>query len=684
MRQLQASCLAAALIFSACASTPPPAPTPEPEPVDPVQARIAQTVLDAMDANTAPCEDFYQYACGGWEASTAIPDDQSRWTRSFNVIAEQNREVLRALLAAPIQAPDAPGARAQTLYQACMDLPTVEARGLEPLQPWLTRIDNLKRSDQLMATLGALHRESVGGLFAFYVSPDAKAPERNIAILSQGGLGLPDRDYYLEDQHAEIRAAYEAHIATMFSLAGVKEADAARQAKAILALETALATPMRPRAKMRDPEETYNKRTRAQLTKMTGKLNLDAYLKALGAPAFDEAVVRTPETFEALPALIKKTPIDALRAYLRWNLLRANADILPERFSQASFAFYGQRLNGQKQQQERWKRCVNLSDGLLGEDVGKLYVDSRFAGDSKTIALELVRVIEEAFHDNLKQVSWMDEVTRASANNKVDSLYNKIGYPDQWRDYSALTIPSGDLFGGVVAARAFDTERSLNDIGQPVDLKRWYMSPPTVNAYYTPFGNQIVFPAGILQAPFFDRDFPMAMNFGGIGMVIGHEITHGFDDKGRKFDPRGQLTPWWQPDAIARFEERAQCIDQHYSAIEVQPGQRINGQLTMGENIADLGGLKVAHLGYQRWLQENPETPKIGDLTGDQLFFVAFAQSWCALTTPENERMRLVRDSHSPPRYRVNATLQNMPAFHDAFQCAPQTPMRKDPVCEIW
>lgn len=656
----------------------PPAPAPLTERQQALISKIEQALNPAQD----PCQDFYEYACGGWTKTNSVPADQSRWMRSFNVISEQNDAALKALLERPVTE-DATAPRAKTFYQSCMDEANLMSAGLETLKPWLKRVESVKDLDGLMLTLAAMHDHGIGGLFSFWVSPDAKEPTRYAAYTRQGGLGLPDRAFYLEPQHAQTLEAYEQLIAATLERQGAAPKQAKAQATKIVAFEKELATLSKPRAELRDPDKLYNKRPVAELAKSSA-LPWQAYLKARGLEGVVELIVQTPEFTDKLQTLLKAQKADTWRAYLRWHLLREVAPSLGGAYEEAHFAFYGQRLNGQKEQKPRWKRCVRATDGALGFELGQGFVQEHFPDQSKATAQALVKAIEDAFEANLADVAWMDATTRERALGKLNTIRNKIGYPDAWRSYAGLEISPGAHMANSLSATAFEIRRRNTRYDQPVDFEEWYMTPPTVNAYYSASGNQIVFPAGILQDPFFDRDFPMAINFGGIGMVIGHEITHGFDDNGRKFDEKGRLTMWWQPEAIKAFEERAQCVKDQYDAIEVQPKQHINGKLTLGENIADLGGLKLAYMGYERWLKEHPETSPIKGITPQQLFFVGFAQTWCGQTTEENERQRLMTDSHSPPRYRVNQSVSNSPAFHKAFQCAPGAPMNPPNQCQVW
>jgi putative endopeptidase len=536
--------------------------------------------------------------------------------------------------------------------------------------------------------LGKMHSMAAPGLFGFGVEADFKNPGINIAQLFQGGIGLPDRDYYLtdEDRMKTIRAAYLLHVAKMFELYGEKPEAAKAMADQILAFETEIAKVSRPRQELRDPDKTYNKLDLPGLKKLVPTLDWDGYLKAAGHPDITLINVSVPEFFSGIAALVGKTEPAVLQAYLRWNLLRDAAPALPKAFDQQNFEFYGKTLQGQKEQQARWKRCVAATDGALGEILGQEFIKKQFPGSSKTVAREMVESVESAFATNLPGLAWMDDPTRQRALGKKATLVNKIGYPDKWKDYTKLKIKKGDYFGNLLASSRFAYDFEANKVGKPVDRTEWGMTPPTVNAYYNPLNNEMVFPAGILQPPFFSKDFPVAMNYGGMGMVMGHELTHGFDDEGRKFDEKGQLTEWWAPSVAEKFEIRAKCIEDQYSGFAVQPGLNLNGKLTLGENIADNGGIKESYVAYKAYEVAHPDAakPAVEGMTNDQLFFVAFAQTWCSLATPQIEQMLVKVDPHSPPKFRVNGPLTNFATFASVFQCAEGAPMRPANACEVW
>ncbi|HET6582972.1 MAG TPA: M13 family metallopeptidase [Nannocystaceae bacterium] len=674
-----------ALILVACRTdgtkTPAPAKAPIPQ-------AVATEVVASMDRAADPCTDFYRYACGGWLDATPLPSDETRYGR-FHVLRDRNNETLREILdtTAAVATPTPEQKQLGQFWRACNDEAAIEAAGLAGIAPLLAEIDGVRDPAGLLAAVGSLQRRGVEVLFDLEVEPDYKRPEINIAYLGQGGLGLPDREFYLgDDPHfAELRDGYRAHVARMLELAGMP-VDAARQRAAdVLAFETQLAKAGLPREKLRDPEERYHKVDRAGLAQ-TSALPWETWFAAVGRPDLAELSLTPPSYFAALPGIVAGVKPEVLRAYLQFHTLHAAADHLPSAFVQENFAFYGQALRGQKQLAPRWKRCVEITDRSLGELVGRDFVAKRFGGNSRDVALSMIRAIETSFAAGLPSLAWMDVATRTQALGKMHAIVNKIGYPEKWRDYGALAI-GDDHLANVAAAAAFDFDRRAREIGRAVDESEWFMTPPTVNAYYNASGNEMVFPAGILQPPFFASDWPMAMNFGGIGMVMGHELTHGFDDQGRKFDGEGTLREWWAPAVADRFEDRAECVDALYSSYEVQPGVKLSGKLTLGENIADLGGIKQSHRAFQQWAAANgldPRAEALDGLTHEQLFFVAFGQIWCTNATPETERVLALTDSHSHPRYRVNGPLSNFPEFGEAFSCEPGERMRPANVCEVW
>ena len=649
---------------------------------------IAKDVLGALDPEANPCQDFYRYACGNWLDSTPMPADQARWARSFSSIQERNRELIREILE---QAQDSPQDDEQrligTYYQSCNDEKAIEDAGTAPLRPWFEKIDAIGSIDAFLTTVGQLHQAGIWALFDFYVDADYRQPDVYLAQLSQGGLGLPEKDYYLSPDPAqkELRETYRQHIAQMLLLSGLDPQSVSEMAEHVLALETRLAEISRSRTEMRDIDRLYQKVTREELERATPGLRFSVYLQAIGQGELDAFNLVTPEFFSPLGDILTSTELPHLKHYLRWMVLHETADQLPQAFVEADFAFFGTRLAGRKELQPRWKRCVRATERNLGDLVGKLYIDQAFAGDSKTIALQMIRSIEGAFEKSLEKNPWMDPQTRGRATEKLHAIRNKIGYPNTWRTFQGLKLEPDAYLANSLAVATLEFGHEARKIGQPVDLEEWAVPPQTINAYYNPSANEIAFPAGILQPPFFHRDFPKAMNFGAIGAVMGHELTHGFDDQGRKFDPEGRLREWWEPEVSDRFEARAQCVEESYGQREIIDGIQVNGKLTLGENIADIGGVKQAFQAFQS-LNSGPaaQTPSIPGLTDEQLFFVSYAQIWCVLQTPESLKLRGRTDAHAPPHVRVNETLSHIPEFAEAFACSEDAPMRAKKVCSVW
>ncbi len=651
-------------------------------------AEIAQPVLAAMDPAASACDDFYQYACGGWLAATEIPADKPSWTRSFSVISEDNRTFLKSTLeklAAEPPADDANLAKLGQFYGSCMNTDAIDAAGLEGIQPLLDRIDKVKGAKGLMPLVADLHLVDVPVFFGGAPDGDFKEPTLTILHMGQGGLSLPDRDYYIKDDadSAALMEAFQAHVAKMMELSGVKPKEAAAMAARVVAFEKALATEHMPADQLRDPEKTYNRIELAGLKEQAGQLDWEAWLKGLGIGGTTTINVETPAVMSATAALIAKSDAATLKAYLRYHLLSANAGNLPAAFRDEAFAFYGKQVMGQQQDEVRWKKCVRATDAAMGELLGQAFVTEKFGGQSKELASALISEIQDAFESRLPALDWMDDETRQRAIDKKNTLANQIGYPDQWRDYTALVVTDNALANSL-ASRRFDSAYHLERVGKPTDPSRWFMTPSAVNAYYHPLYNQMVFPAGILQPPFFSEAFPAAMNFGAIGMVMGHELTHGFDDQGRKFDPQGRMVEWWNPGVAEQFEARAQCVERQYSSYSVAEGLNVNGKLTLGENIADMGGLRAAWEAYQRGKAKGVPRTTVGDLTDDQLLFVAYAQGWCSKSSSEYEKMLVLSNPHSPPRFRVNGPVSQMPEFHAAFGCAADAPMRPAETCEVW
>jgi predicted metalloendopeptidase len=678
--------LALTVVLAACRPADPEA-VPSAPALD--LKEVSAAVSEALDPAANPCDDFYRYACGGWIDHTPLPADQARWGRSFSPLLEGNRQVLREILegASETAASDPDAALIGAYYGSCMNEAARQAQGIEALEPWLQEIRQVEDPETLMTVVGKLQRVGVPALFDLGILPDFKNPDRYMSYYDQGGLGLPERDFYLREDETSVgvRQAYVQHIQRMFELTGEAADSAAAAAQQILSFETELARASRPAAEMRNLARLYNKLDLAGLKEIAPDLPWDAYQAAIGSPSVSELVVTVPPFFEALNALVKGSTSENLQRQLYWTLLRATAPVLTPALEAESFELSGKVLAGRQEMEPQWKRCADSTDGALGEALGRLFVHRTFPGDSKEIALGMIRRVEHSLESNFPNLSWMDDITRERAKEKLAAIQNKIGYPDEWRDYSSLKLTDTSYFANALAANRFEFDRTQKQLQGPVDRKEWGMTPATVNAYYNPTLNEIVFPAGILQPPIFHRDYPASMNYGAMGAVVGHELTHGFDDSGRRFDAKGRLEEWWEPEVAGRFEERAQCIDDLYSSYEVQPGLTINGKLTLGENIADLGGVKASYNAFKEQVGEGLRQPSaVSSLTNEQLFFVSYGQVWCAISTPEFDRLQVQSDPHSAPKYRVNGPLSNLPAFAEAFSCPQGSPMRRQPACEVW
>lgn len=641
--------------------------------------------LPVVDPSVNPCENFFLHACKPWIEANPIPADQSRWG-SFNLLAEQNQEILRGILETAAKSPTPATARIGAFYGACMDEAAVEAKGIAPLTPTLDRIAGLKDKAQLPALLADLHNMGVPGLFAFGQQADPDAATMAIARMAEGGLGLPDRDFYFKDDEKsqQQRAAYLAHMEKMFALMGVPAEAAKANAATIMAFETKLAEGWMDRVARRDPLKRTNKQDVATFRALAPGFDWAAYTKALGAPAFDVLNNASPDYFRHLGKVLAETPLETVKTYLTWHTVRAASPWLPKAFVEENFDFYGRTLSGAKELRPRWKRCVSATDNALGEELGQFYVEKAFGPEQKERMLRMVADIQQAFYDNVPTLAWMGPETQARAKEKLRAVTNKIGYPDTWRDYAGLEVKRDDLLGNAARSFAFEQAYDLAKIGNPRDPKEWLMTPPTVNAYYMPPNNDINFPAGILQPPFFDKAADDAYNYGAIGGVIGHEITHGFDDQGRKYDAKGNLSNWWTPEDETRFGEKAQCLVDQYGSYVADGDVTLNGKATLGENTADNGGLRIAYLGLKARLGEAMNR-KVGGLTADQRFFYGWAHVWCSAARPEARRLQALTGVHSLPEYRVNGTVSNMPEFAKAFNCKPTDAMvRGEKACRVW
>ena len=642
-----------------------------------------------IDKSLDPCLDFYQFACANWIKKNPIPPDYPSWV-SFNEVYEHNLAVLRNILEKaaandPRRSPVIQ--KIGDFYAACMDETAVNKAGYKPLQPELDRIVAVKDKVQMIEVMS--HEQLVGPnpLLGFGAVADLHNADMTIASLDQNGLTLPDRDFYLKDDAPtlEIRKAFVDHMQKMFVLLGQTPQQASHNADTVLKVETALAKAFMDRTLRRDPANLDHKMTVAEIQASAPNFHLDRYFAVSGAPAFQELNVGNPDYFKQINNVIQSTPLEDWKVYMTWQMLNNTAAWLSDDFVQEDFKFQ-QAITGQKELPVRWKRCVNAVDGSLGEALGQPYVDATFGAEGKARMLKMVDALEKALNRDISDLPWMTAETKKQALIKLAAIRNKIGYPDKWRDYSKLTIQRGDLLGNVLRAGEFESHRQLQKIGKPVDKMEWGMTPPTVNAYYNGSNNEIVFPAGILQPPFFDNTMDDAVNFGGIGLVIGHELTHGFDDEGRKFDPKGNLRDWWTEKDTKEFEQRAGCVDKEYSGFVSVDDLHLNGKLTLGENTADNGGARIALMALHDLMAQTKQDPnkKVDGYSPDQRYFLGFARVWCENTTPELLRLGVRTDPHSPGRWRVNGVVQNMPEFQKAFNCKPGQPMAPANACRVW
>ena len=665
---------------------------PNPRPSRPIQSFDPA----AIDKTADPCTDFYQFACGNWLKNNPVPADQVMWARSFSQLDERNRYLLWQELDAAVKNPKSP-LREQygDFFGACMNTNLMEQKGLRPLEPAFQRIDGLKNAHEVAALASELAGEgSPMPLFDFDVEQDEKDSSKQIATVSQAGLSLPDRDYYLVDNphFKEIRKQYVEHVTKMLTLAGDSPERAAKEAAAVMEIETAMAKASMTRTDLRDPEKIYHIYTVADFQKLTPQFDYSSYFKAVKVRPFDTLNVATPDFFKALNELISTESVDSWKSYLRWHTLHGVASNLPKAFFDENFAFFGHTLAGQKEPTPRWKQCTRMTDRALGEAVGQDWVKLHFPPAAKNSMDQLVAALEKSLGDDIKTLPWMTEATKKEAEVKLGMIRNKIGYPEKWRDYTRLKVKRGDLIGNIERSAVFERNWNLDHLGKPVDEKEWGMTPPTVNAYYDPSMNDINFPAGILQPPFFDFTIDPAVNFGGIGVVIGHEITHGFDDQGSQFDGKGNLREWQTPEDRKAFTERTDCVADEYSGFEAAPAkgdtpaQKLNGKLTLGENTADNGGLRIAYMALLDTLaaQGKSINDKIDGYTEAQRYFLGFAQVWCENDTEEVARQLALTDPHSPGRWRVNGTVRNFDQFGKAFGCAKGQPMLPATSCRVW
>ena len=645
--------------------------------------------LSAIDKTADPCTDFFQYACGNWRKANPIPSDQVRWGR-FNQLSEHNRYLLYLDLT---KAADAPKTSLQKkygdFYAACMNTDEVNQLGDKPILPVLSHIDSVTDKKQLGLLLAHLQTKAGTPAFMrFRVEQDQKDSSQQIASTIQGGLSLPDRDYYLEDnpRMTKIRGQYHDYVVEIFKLVGDSPEKAEAEAKSVMDIETALAKGSLPRVELRDPNNRYHIMKVTELDTLAPDFDWSTYIGALDAPHFDTLNVATPGFFKAMNQVIEGQSLDSIKSYLRFHAINSMAPWLSSNFEDANFNFFQKALQGQVEQTARWKRCTSLTDRTMGEAVGQDWVKENFPPSAKENMEKLVAALKQALAQDIQSLPWMSEETKKQAEIKLEAFRQKIGYPENWRDYTKLEVKRDDLIGNVRRASAFQWDWEVNHLGKPVDEREWGMTPPTVNAYYDPPLNDINFPAGILQPPFFDNTKDPAVNFGGIGVVIGHEMTHGFDDEGSKYDGKGNVKDWWTPADRKAFDERTDCEVKEYSSFEPVAGTHLNGKLTLGENTADNGGIRIAYQALMSTLAQDNTSPdkKIDDYTAPQRFFISFAQVWCESRTDEVQRVSAKTDPHSPGRFRVNGVVQNFDEFGKAFGCHKGQPMMPESSCQVW
>ncbi len=646
---------------------------------------------ERMDTSCKPCDDFYKYINGTWLKNTPIPDSEPRWG-SFNILNDNNRKVLKEILeAAAANKKSKPGSNEQmigSMYASCMDEAVIEKQGYKPIQPLLTRIAKINDVNNLPTEISYLHSVGVPALFNFGAQPDAKNSTTNLAGISQGGLTLPNKEYYTktDEKSKELRVKFVQHMTNMFKLIGEDEAKAKTSADAVMRIQMKLADASLAPVELRNPNNRYNKKTVKELSELAPNFNFNAYFVGRGAISFNDINVAQPKFIGAVNGLLKEIPLEDWKTYLRWQVVRSSANTLSSAFVNEAFNFNGKVLNGTKEQQPRWRRCVQAVDQGLGDALGQVYVAKTFPPESKARMDKLIDNLVAAFRERIKTLDWMSETTKQAALTKLNAFGRKIGYPDKWKDYSTVKIDRKSYFENDLKVAQFAIKRNLARINQPVDRSEWGMTPPTVNAYYTPLMNEIAFPAGILQPPFFNPEADDAINYGAIGAVIGHELSHGFDDQGSQFDEKGNLRMWWTPEDRKKFEARADCIVQQFNSYKVEEGLYQNGKLVLGESIGDLGGLTMAYYAFKKSLEGKPRPANIDGFTPEQRFFIGWAQVWATNARPEFERTQTLTDPHPLGRFRGNGPLSNFAPFAAAFNCQKGDPMVREgeKLCVIW